>query len=162
MIKCQFEDRGWGELRHVVTTAIIFNKNKDKILLVKRSSTMTTCPNKWAFVGGFLGQGETISQAINREVQEEAGTKGNIIDLFRIVDSPHRPSEKNRNNVDFIWLFEARNTDVSKHDHEVAEVKWFDLDKPPPKETWAFDHYETYELVIKYLKQKFPLPLITC
>lgn len=159
MIKCQFEDGGWGKLRHVVITAIIFNKKKDKILLVKRSSTMTTCPNKWAFVGGFLGQGETIAQATNREILEEAGTKGKIIDLFRIIDSPHRPSEKNRNNVDFIWFFEAEETN-NKHDLEVSEVKWFNLNKPPLKEEWAFDHYETYELVIKYLKQKFPLPLI--
>jgi len=31
------------------------------------------------------------------------------------------------------------------HDHEISEVKWFDLNNLPPVETMAFDHLETIE-----------------
>lgn len=51
--------------------AIIFNDD-NKILLLKRSSDPNQwCPNKWAFVGGGVENGETPEEGCVREIKEE-------------------------------------------------------------------------------------------
>ena len=43
---------------------------------------------------------------------------------------------------------------------EVKELKWFELDNLPTKAVMAFDHGEDIEIYLRYLKEKFQLPLL--
>ena len=108
--------------------------------------------------GGFLDRDETTSVAILREIREETGYSAKIISLFRIVDKPDRLGE-DRQNVTFIFLVRALKK-KGEHDHEVTQAEWFKIDNLPKSTEFAFDHYEHIELYRKYLKKKFPLPLI--
>lgn len=57
---------------HVVTVnAVIFRG--DKFLLLKRSSKEIAFPGKWAFPGGKVEKGESLSVALKREIKEETG-----------------------------------------------------------------------------------------
>ena len=43
---------------------------------------------------------------------------------------------------------------------EIKEIKWFDLDKLPSQEEFAFDHLESIQLYLQYIKTPFQLPII--
>jgi len=157
MIECIFEngnkaDRG---LRHVVVDALVVDQNK--ILLVKRSPQITN-GGKYAIVGGFVERSENTKDACVREVKEETGYDVKLTFLLRIADNPDRPAE-DRQNISFVYVAEVIGKSGEK-DWESTEVKWFDLDKLPSKEDFAFDHYENIQLYIKYLKEKFTLPIV--
>ena len=138
MITCFFENKNRTFLRHVTVDALLIQK--DKILLIKRADHLVE-GNKYALPGGFLDRDETTSEGILREVKEETGYQGKIISLFRVNDKPDRKNE-DRQNVDFLYLVQPEKK-VAMHDNEVKEVKWFDLDKLPKPEEFAFDHYES-------------------
>ena len=155
MITCTFENENKASLRHVTIDAIIVDNNK--ILLVKRSPNFSN-GNKWASPGGFLGRDENASQAIVREVLEETGYNAEVENLFSITDKPDRKGE-DRQNVNLTFLVKALEK-VSEHDHEISETHWFELDKLPPEDDFAFDHYNRIKLYIKYLSEKFNLPIM--
>lgn len=157
MITCTFEDGGKGALRHITVNTIIFNKEKNKVLLAKRSPKYSE-PNKWSPPGGFMGRDEMLMQTAIRETKEEVGYEISDPILIRINDNPNRPKE-DRQNVDFVFMAETNEQDIG-HDDEVTAVSWFDIDKLPPKEEFAFDHFENVEMCVRYIKNSFPIPVM--
>lgn len=63
-----------------VVGAIIQN-DKDEILCALRSKDMSM-PKLWEFPGGKIEEGETIGEAIVREIKEELGCDIEFISLF--------------------------------------------------------------------------------
>jgi len=156
MIKCFFENGNEAKpgIRHVTVDGLVIKDNK--ILLVKRALSLTN-GGKYALPGGFLDRDETVEQGIIREIKEETGYQSNKVTLFKINTDPNRIGE-DRQNVDFVFIVEAGEK-ISNSDFEVEKIQWFSLNKLPSKDKVAFDHYETLELYLKYLKEKFSLPL---
>lgn len=136
MINCTFENGNKAQLRHVVVDAICLKGNK--ILLVKRSDTVLQS-GKLALPGGFLNLNETAEQAALRELKEETGYNGKIIKLLEVLDNPNRENE-DRQNISFIFQIEVGER-AGESDAEVDSIHWFSLKKLPPKEDFAFDHY---------------------
>ena len=155
MIKCTFEDDGKGLLRHAVVDMLVIKDNQ--ILLVKRAPHLTN-GNKYALVGGFMERDETSKQTALRETMEETEYKAEIIDLFRIIDHPNRRGE-DRQNISFVYLVKPLEK-TGTSDREVKELKWFNLDKLPTPEEFAFDHLENIQLYLQHLKTPFTLPII--
>ena len=62
--------------------AAIFN-DKGEILLQKRRDV-----NKWCVISGHVEFGETIENAILREIEEETTVKANIVRLIGVYSSP--------------------------------------------------------------------------
>ncbi|KKQ01418.1 MAG: NUDIX hydrolase [Parcubacteria group bacterium GW2011_GWA2_36_24] len=156
MITCYFEkSKTPVNLRHVVVDMLVV---KDKqILLVKRGGKWLE-RGKWALPGGFLDMNETGEQAALRELKEETGYTGKIIKLFQIVDNPRRRHE-DRQNVSLVYLVKPLEK-VGGSDDEIAEIKWFDLDKLPSAQDFAFDHLETIKLYKFTLQKRFRLPFV--
>jgi len=65
------------EIRDVVS-AVTYSPERDKFLLVKRSSLRKRFPNEWEFPSGFLEE-ESEQQGALRELKEETGMVGNVI-----------------------------------------------------------------------------------
>lgn len=63
-----------------VVAAIIENENKE-ILCALRSPEMTL-PNQWEFPGGKVEDGESLFEAIEREIQEELSCTVKAVDEF--------------------------------------------------------------------------------
>ena len=68
-----------------VVGAIIENENNE-ILCALRSPTMTL-PNMWEFPGGKIEIGETLKEAIEREIKEELDCDVEFINIFN--DNTH-------------------------------------------------------------------------
>jgi 8-oxo-dGTP diphosphatase len=154
MLICTFEDGGTGSKRHVVTDNIVLRG--DEVLLVKRSPRLSE-GGKWGSVGGFMDRDETMAECVRREILEETGYTVTDITLFRIVDSPNRRNDQDRQNVSFVHFCNAGEK-VGEADDESTEQKWFPLSALPPREEFAFDHYDNIELYLQYRKEAFPLP----
>lgn len=145
MINCSFEDGGKAKLRHTVVDSIVVRDGR--ILLIKRSENVSES-GKYGFPGGYIDRDETAGQAALRELKEETGYSGKIIKLFKVNDKPHRRGD-DRQNIALVHLVEAGKQLGEPDLHEVAEVKWFDLDKLPKEADFAFDHFQILQ---EYLK----------
>lgn len=159
MINCEFENGNKASLRHVTIDALVINETQDKLLLEKRAEHLIS-GGKWCLPGGFLERDETTRQAIKREIKEETGYEVSKIDLFRINDKPDRAGE-DRQNVTFVFLATALEKTGVKDD-ETEQTRWFGFDELPSEDDFAFDHYENIELLIKYRKEPFNLPMKQC
>ena len=146
MIQCKFENGHEASLRHVVVDTLILKDNK--VLLVKRAPHLL-CGGMYALVGGYVDRDETIEDAVVREAKEETGYDVVVDSLLRIKDSPNRPKE-DRQNIGFAYIAHAVEQ-TGKPDNESTEMGWFDLDKLPSEDEFAFDHYED----IKEYKKKY-------
>ncbi len=155
MITCKFEDGGEALLRHVTVGALVVNDSRE-ILLVKRASKHRF--GKYTIPGGFLSRDENAEQATLRELKEETGYDGKILEFFRVNDNPKRPKE-DRQNVDLLYLVEKVGGEAVLNS-EALEIKWFSEESLPPEEEFAFDHRDSIKKYFQYLKEKFKLPII--
>ncbi len=151
MITCTFENKGKGNLRHVVVNAIILKENN--ILLVKRAKKLKE-GEKWGLIGGFIERDETLEEGLIREVFEEVGYRLKKVSFFTVIDNPNRKGS-DWQNINFIYICEAGEKE-GKADWESTEQKWFDLDNLPREEEIAFDHLEIINLYLKYKNTSFP------
>ena len=63
-----------------VVGAVLIQKNK--ILLPKRSDKLKKLPNKYEFPGGKVEEGESLTQALKRELNEELSIDVNESDII--------------------------------------------------------------------------------
>lgn len=155
MITCAFENGNKTSLRHVVVHAIV--EMGGKLLLVKRTGDLLES-GKWSVPSGFLDRDETASQAVIRELKEETGWDGEVINLFRVNTNPNRPHE-DRQNVSLDFLVKPLKK-TGEPDGENSKVEWIPIEKLLPLHEFAFDHGQSIEYYLKYRKKKFGLPII--
>ena len=86
MISSDNEDREYPKHPLVGVGAIIFRG--DTVLLVKRNKE----PSKglWSIPGGLVELGESVKDAMRREVREECGIDVQPKELFEVVDAVSR------------------------------------------------------------------------
>ncbi len=76
---------------------------------------------------GHPEPGESSEQAAAREVREESGVSGELIEsLGTIAYGYERRGRPIAKRVEF-FLFEYREGDTADHDHEVEEARWMPL-----------------------------------
>ena len=71
-------------------TVIGVVKFDEKILLLKRNQNRSSSPNKWQFVSGFIKERESAEDAVKREIREETGLDGRIVNkgkVFEVTDT---------------------------------------------------------------------------
>ena len=103
----------------VVITAIV--KNKNKFLILKRSSSMEIHPNKWSFPGGKLEKGEDIYDCLSRELKEETGLEIQP-ELQYISDYTYERPNKDW-TLGFCFLVTSESNQV-KLSSEFTDYKW--------------------------------------
>jgi len=94
--------------------------NNDKVLLVQRGHN----PGKgmWTIPGGYVDQGESIGEAIIREIQEETGIKAKPLSIIGFRDCP---AEKHDTYIIFLMQFLGGN--LQGQLEEVSDLGFFTL-----------------------------------
>jgi 8-oxo-dGTP diphosphatase len=90
----------------------------------------------WGLPKGLVEKGEDPSQTAVREVQEETGLQAEILQPLGDISYWYVwEGERIRKKVTF-FLMEAVGGDMSLHDYEMEEVRWFPLDQAPRKASY--------------------------
>ncbi len=110
--------------------AAIFNE-KGEILLQKRKDV-----NQWCIISGHVEFGETIEQAVLREIEEETNCAANIIRFIGVYSSPvSQTYSYHDRTVQYVTsYFEAKlTTEITEgfSNNETQELKFFSTDQLP-------------------------------
>ncbi len=111
------------EYKSVVTS---FLQADQRILLLRRSTSVGTHKGKWAAVSGYLERSETPLQRAQTEIREEVGIESDQISLIRAGEALRAFDEQTA----IVWtvypfLFEALSREI-KLDWENTEYKWIE------------------------------------
>lgn len=135
----------------VAVDAIVFgySENQLNVLLIKQK--YGALKNKWALVGGFVKDNETLFEAVNRELQEETGITVNYLEqLFTFGDDIQRDPRGRVISVAYFALVNSTKFNI-KADSDAEEAKWFSISALPDL---AFDHKLILETALKRLQNK--------
>ncbi len=133
------------EYKNPIPTVDAIIQNSNSILLVKRSKD--PYKNQFALPGGFVNEGETIEEAIKREVYEETSLEVHPIDILGVYSDPKRDPRGHIMTVVFIVLIIRGNPSAGD---DAKEISWIPIEKISDIKI-AFDH----KLVIHdYLRWK--------
>lgn len=118
------------------TVAAIVEFSNGKILLVRRS----TQPFKgyWALPGGKVDVGETVEQAVVREVKEETGLD---VEIMKKTGEYHEKGIQNGLEYDYhpaCFLVRPKGGKFVRQESEIEQISLFSFDEIP--ERLAFEH----------------------
>jgi 8-oxo-dGTP pyrophosphatase MutT (NUDIX family) len=104
-----------------VATAVTFNAEKEKFLLLKRSEELDLNPDKWDFPSGRIDD-EDARDAALRELEEETGIRGKIL---KTGESFLQETEDGNFKVHpFLVLAETEEVELSS---EHTDYRWIDI-----------------------------------
>jgi len=118
------------------TVAAIIEFPNNKILLVKRATVVFK--GYWALPGGRIDAGETVEQAVLREVTEETGLQVRIV---RKIGEYHESGVQDGIEYDYYptcFLVKPMGGKIKRREKEIEKTGLFDL-KDIPKRL-AFKH----------------------
>ena len=158
----EIEDR-WvayekGLWRRTVSCWIM--NQRGEILLQRRTKIKRRNPNKWAKTGGQVDAGESIENAIIREVKEELG-----IDIpkeqVKVVNIKKHNKENRRFAYNFIFVVNHKIEDYVLQEEEVSEVKYVTIEemeeiKKVNNKNYTFHNWDDgdFEKEMELLKEK--------
>ena len=98
-----------------------------KVLLVKRSPSRAYYPGVWDLFGGHVESGESLEDALRREVHEELGVE---LDSFRLFGTVHDPAEQADIHVFVVTAWRGEPINAAPQEH--TEIGWFSAAELPP------------------------------
>lgn len=120
---------------HLTVDGIILHKNR--IVLVKRKNS--PFKNYYALPGGFVDYGETVENAVIREIKEETGLETKIKNIFGVYSDPER--DPRGHTVTIVYELNVIGGRM-KPGSDAVSVKIFSLNDIPEL---AFDHQKILE-----------------
>ena len=111
------------------------NTQLEGIVLIKRKNP----PSGWAIPGGFVDYGETLEDAVRREMKEETGLDITLVRQFHTYSDPAR--DPRHHTVSTVFIATATGRPQAGDDAE--EIGIFTKDSLP--ENIAFDHRQVLE-----------------
>lgn len=116
--------------RYKITPASYLVLIKDNKILLQRRFNTGYEDGKYSLVAGHVDEGETFTEAIIREVEEEADIILQAEDLSVVHFMNRNIKENGRADVFFLaekWTGNLENKEPNKCD----DLSWFDLDNMP-------------------------------
>lgn len=86
------------------------------VVLIRRRNP----PLGWALPGGFIDSGETVDEAALRELDEETGLSGQLVELLGVYSDPAR--DPRRHTMSVVYVARAEGTPVGADDASEARV----------------------------------------
>lgn len=97
-------------------------------LLIKRSAKESFLPDAWGIPAGQLLPAEDPSEACLRELREETGLHGKIIDLIGYSTFLSKRADTGLNNVHLNFLVHVDDRVVKLNQDSHSEARWISLD----------------------------------
>lgn len=103
------------------TVCFIRQDNKVLLCLIEYSPTTRI----WNGIGGFLEEGETLEEAVVREIKEETYLILKPGDLKKVAEIPHLKFKLT------VFLTDKWSGKIKIKEPTIKEMKWFDIDDLP-------------------------------
>ncbi len=89
-------------------------------------------PPRWQLPKGLVRKREATEAAALREVREETGLNGEVVEPLETIEYWYYGGERQGQRVRFhkrvhFFLLRFLNGDVTEHDDEVNEARWFEI-----------------------------------
>ena len=112
-------------MRQIVNALLV---RDGAVLLAKRSPARRAYPGSWSFPGGHVEAGETLNDALVREVQEEIGVTPTC---FRMLGSIQEPNLRTYDEATYhlyaVSVWEGVQPILIGDEH--TELRWVTLDR---------------------------------
>ena len=119
----RYECHSNPSLIHRVIHILVVN-TKDGILLQKRSPAKLIQPGKWdTSVGGHVGTGESVHDAVGRELEEELSIDPGSVNLKQIYEYIWESDVETELVTTFTALYEGP---VTVQEEEITEARFWD------------------------------------
>jgi ADP-ribose pyrophosphatase YjhB (NUDIX family) len=105
----------------VAVGAIVWKE--DRLLLIRLAHPPRQ--GEWSIPGGRQEAGETVHQAVLREIREEAGIEIEIIDIAAVVDLIERDGDRISHHYTVIDMLAEWSSGMARAGDDAAEVGWF-------------------------------------
>src|ERR1700761_3755780 len=109
----------------VAVGAIVWKE--DRFLLIRRGQP----PRKdgWSIPGGRQEAGETVHEAVHREIREEAGIEIEIIGVAAVVDLIDRDEQDIKHHYTVIDMLAEWRSGEARAGDDATDVAWVGLDE---------------------------------
>lgn len=123
-----------------LTVDAVVTDASGRVLLIERGHP----PPGWALPGGFVDPGETLEEAVVRELREETALRARSVKQFHTYSDPDR--DPRHHTVSTVFLVEAEG--VPRAGDDAARAEFFPSRSLP--EPVAFDHARILRDVERY------------
>lgn len=120
-------------MKKVLTLCIVHQGNRVLLGMKKRGFGM----GRWNGFGGKIEKGETIEEAMRREIFEEAGIDVSEAEKVGILEFEFQGNPE----ILETHIFRAEKFVGEPSESEEMKPQWFDIDKIPYKNMWTDDIY---------------------
>jgi 8-oxo-dGTP diphosphatase len=98
----------------------------------------------WVFPKGLIGDREHIKEETKeetavREVKEETGAEGEIVQELKPVTYWYVMDDIKRKKTVYYFIMKYMGGDITKHDHEMEAVEWLPMDQILDRLTYKSD-----------------------
>ncbi|NOZ29519.1 MAG: NUDIX hydrolase [Chloroflexi bacterium] len=112
---------------------------------------------RWGLPKGLVEKGESLEETALREVREETGLEAEIVDRLEPIEYWYWWEEEGEkvcyHKKVYFFLMCHRGGDVSRHDFEVDDVRWFPIDEAIERAS-----HRTERQVLRQVKDRGKLP----
>lgn len=116
--------------RQISAGGVIFRKHDD---VVEVALISVKGGKVWALPKGLVEKGENIARTAHREVKEETGLDGRILENLGHVEYFYAFKDKGETTryfkIVYFFLMEYSAGSTDGHDEEVVECRWFPIDE---------------------------------
>ena len=107
--------------------AIIFDQSRRRVLMVKRGRE--PAQGRWSFPGGLVEVGESLGEALRREIREETGLTVEVGPLVEVVDRViYDDAERVRYHYILVDYLCTALPDEPHGASDVDEARWFEVE----------------------------------
>jgi 8-oxo-dGTP diphosphatase len=131
--------------RPLLTVDAIINAEDGKFVFIKRKNP--PYQGSWALTGGFVEYGETVEQAVMREVKEETGL---IVEIKKIVGVYSDPERDPRGHTITVPFLTDKIGGDPRADTDASEVSCFTREEALDLDL-AFDHQRIFKDALRLL-----------